>query len=385
MNHIKIYISLILILFKSNITIAQNDVDALNNIILSKIPKETNIIGLGDPTHQESTVTKYRVELIKRLIEEKEFKIIALEGNIYELYKAQQKFNQSNDISYLENAMYSQLNIAEMEELYQYVYNKNQKGDSIIITGFDPTFSGNTFVQNLKEELRKIDFLNKEQKQDFINNLEKATITNLKALFRNNKIVRSKIVHYSKLLLNEFKPKTESDYFFEQALRNIVFLYGSEEGESSDNMRDIGMSNNITFLNKLYNNKKIILLGSSTHLLKNPKKVNSFFFQDNRKTFGEQLSKNKQTNYYFLAYSAISGKKSNTFNKPKQLPVLVENSIEYKNKDVNTSVFLYKSNSNEETTNSRFLGHNFLEINIWKVMDGLVLIQNIAPAKIKKL
>jgi erythromycin esterase-like protein len=385
MNHIKIYISLILILFKSNITIAQNDFDALNNIILSKIPKETNIIGLGDPTHQESTVTKYRVELIKRLIEQKEFKIIALEGNIYELYKAQQKFNQSNDISYLENAMYSQLNIAEMEELYQYVYNKNQKGDSIIITGFDPTFSGNTFVQNLKEELRKIDFLNKEQKQDFINNLEKATITNLKALFRNNKIVRSKIVHYSKLLLNEFKPKTESDYFFEQALRNIVFLYGSEEGESSDNMRDIGMSNNITFLNKLYNNKKIILLGSSTHLLKNPKKVNSFFFQDNRKTFGEQLSKNKQTNYYFLAYSAISGKKSNTFNKPKQLPVLVENSIEYKNKDVNTSVFLYKSNSNEETTNSRFLGHNFLEINIWKVMDGLVLIQNIAPAKIKKL
>lgn len=386
MNHIKIYISLFLITLISNSTYAQNNISELNNIILSKLPENINIIGLGDPTHQESTITKYRIDLIKKLVEDKKFKIIAIEGNIYELYKAYQKFIQNNDISYLENAMYSQLNIAEMEELYQYVYEKNKKGDSIIITGFDPVFSGNTFVQNIENDLKNIDFLSEKEKQDFINELEKATIVNLKAVFRNNKKVRSKIVHYSKLILNKFSPKSKSDYFFEQALQNIVFLYDSNQNENSSNLRDMAMSNNISFLTKLYPNQKIILFGSSTHLLKNPTEINSNFFQNNRKTLGDLLNQNYNDKYYFIAYSGISGEKSNMFNKPKEIIELDENSIEYKYKDVTSSIFLNKSIiSPEENIYCRFLGHSFLDINIWKVMDGLILIKNIEPAKIKKL
>lgn len=386
MKHIKIYISLFLITLISNSTNAQNNISEFNDVILSKLPENINIIGLGDPTHQESTITKYRIDLIKKLVEDKKFEIIAIEGNIYELYKAHQKFIQNNDISYLENAMYTQLNIAEMEELYQYVYEKNKKGDSIIITGFDPVFSGNTFIQNIKNDLKNIDFLSEKEKQDFINELEKATIVNLKAIFRNSKKVRSKIVHYSKLILNKFSPKSESDYFFEQALQNIVFLYDSNQNENSSNLRDMAMSNNISFLTKLYPNQKIILFGSSTHLLKNPTEINSNFFQNNRKTLGDLLNQNYNDKYYFIAYSGISGEKSYIFNKPKKIIELDENSIEYKYKDVTSSIFLNKSIiSPEENIYCRFLGHSFLDINIWKVMDGLILIKNIEPAKIKKL
>lgn len=385
MNHIKIYISLFLITLLSNSTNAQNYISELNDVILSKLPENINIIGLGDPTHQESTITKYRIDLIKKLVEDKKFEIIAIEGNIYELYKAHQKFIQSNDISYLENAMYSQLNIAEMEELYRYVYEKNQKGNTILITGFDPAFSGYSFTQNIKEELENIDFLSEKEKQDFLNELKKATTSNLKALFRNNKKVRSKIVHYSKLILSEFKPEKESDYFFEQALRNILFLYSNEQNDNSDNLRDMAMSNNISFLTKLYPNQKIILFASSTHLLKNPTEINSNFFQNNRKTLGDLLNQSYNDEYYFIAYSGISGEKSNMFNKPKEIIELDENSIEYKYKDVASSIFLNKSISPEKNIYCRFLGHSFLEINIWKVMDGLILIKNIEPAKIKKL
>lgn len=382
-----IYIALFFISLLNFPTQAQELDYAVNDVILSELPENVQIIGLGDPTHQESTITKYRIDLIKKLIEEKEFGIIAIEGNIYELYKGYQNFIKSNNISDIERAMYSQLNFTEMEELYEYVYQQNQKGNPIVITGFDVTFSGSIFVENMKNDLKNIDFLSDKEKQDFIKYIEKASIVNLSALFRNNKKVKSKIVYYSKLILSKYIPESESDYFFEQALKNFVFRYDADQTETRDNLRDMGMNLNIAFLNKVYNNKKIILFGSNTHLLKNPTEINASFFQNNRKTFGDELNQNYQDQYYFIAYSAISGKKLNTFFKPVDLPELNENSIEYQsqNSNQNYPIFLNKHNSNEAKTYCRFMGHSFLEMNVWNVMDGLVLIENVVPAKIKKL
>lgn len=387
MNCIKIYLFIVFITL-INFPIQAQDIDySVNEIILSELPDNVQIIGLGDPTHQESTITKYRIDLIKKLIEEKEFGIIAIEGNIYELYKGYQNFIKSNNISDIERAMYSQLNFTEMEELYEYVYQQNQKGNPIVITGFDVTFSGSIFVENMKNDLKNIDFLSDIEKQDFIKYIEKASISNLNALFRNDKKVKAKIVYYSKLILSQYIPESESDYFFEQALKNFVFRYDANQTDTWDNLRDMGMQQNIAFLNKIYNHKKIILFGSNSHLYKNPKEINDPFFQNNRKTFGDELNQKYQDKYYFIAYSAISGKKLNTFFKPVDLPELIENSIEYRSKNSNNNypLFLNKHNSNEEKTYSRFIGHSFLEMNIWSVMDGLVLIENIVPAKIKKL
>lgn len=74
--------------------------DAINTTIVNSLPENVSIVGLGDPTHQESTITKYRIDLIKKLVTKKEFKVIAIEGNIYELYKAHQRFLQDKGIFY---------------------------------------------------------------------------------------------------------------------------------------------------------------------------------------------------------------------------------------------------------------------------------------------
>lgn len=126
--------------FVTNLVAAQENDFKVNDLIVDQLPKNVSIIGLGDPTHQESTITKYRIDLIKKLIEEKQFKIIAIEGNMYGLYKGFQRFMEDKKISHIEKAMYRQLNLPEMDELYQYVYDRNQKGDSIMIVGFDPAF-----------------------------------------------------------------------------------------------------------------------------------------------------------------------------------------------------------------------------------------------------
>lgn len=70
----------------TNLITAQENNFKVNDLIVDQLPKNVSIVGLGDPTHQESTITKYRIDLIKKLIEEKQFKIIAIEGNMYGLY-----------------------------------------------------------------------------------------------------------------------------------------------------------------------------------------------------------------------------------------------------------------------------------------------------------
>jgi len=378
-------IFLLLVFILGNSIYAQeNIISKTNEIVLSNIPNNIKIIGLGDPTHQESTITKYRIDLIKKLVEQRNFKVIALEGNMYQLYNAYLKFIQSNDISYIEEAMYGQLNFTEMEELYQYVYEKNKNGERIVLTGFDSAFSSQTYAENVREQLHTNTILTDEEKDDFVEQLHKASISNLNALFLNNRKVKTKIIFYSNKILNDFRPVTESDYIFENALQNLVFLMNNEINETPDNMRDMGMAANILFLEKQFPNQNIILFGSSTHLLKNPKEINTFFFKNDRLTLGDFLDKHYKNNYYFLAYSAISGEKWNVLNKSNKLPDLDVNSIEYNYKDIDSAVFVNEKSINVSKTYCRFLGHNFVELDIWKVMDGLVLIDNVTAVTVKK-
>lgn len=371
--------------FVTNLVAAQENDFKVNDLIVDQLPKNVSIIGLGDPTHQESTITKYRIDLIKKLIEEKQFKIIAIEGNMYGLYKGFQRFMEDKKTSHIEKAMYRQLNLPEMDELYQYVYDRNQKGDSIMIVGFDPAFYEKIFVEDIKEDLKNSTVLTDEEKQDFFINLTKATDTSLTALFRNNKKVSSKIMHYSKKILSDFTPKTESDYFLQQTLESFVFRITDENnGKNPISHRDMGMARNIAFLKEKYKSN-IILFGSSSHLLKDSKGVFDEFRQNNR-ICGDILNDQYKEDYYYIAYSAISGKKFNgysPFKDTKDLPELTPNSVEYEFQNAELPIFLNQSSYKKDTVYSRFMGYQFVELNIWNVMDGLVLIDNVRPSKWK--
>lgn len=373
------------LIFVTNLVAAQENDFKVNDLIVDQLPKDVSIIGLGDPTHQESTITKYRIDLIKKLIEEKQFKIIAIEGNMYGLYKGFQRFMKDKKTSHIENAMYRQLNLPEMDELYQYVYERNQKGDSIMIVGFDCTFQNEIFVEYFKEDLKNVNVLTDEEKQDFFITLTKASDTSLKVLFKNREKIISKIVHYSNKILSDFTPKTESDYFLQQTLESFVFRITDENnGKNPITHRDIGMARNIAFLKERYKSN-IILFGSSTHLLKESKGVYDEYRQNNR-ICGDILNETYQNEYYYLAYSAISGKKFNgysPFKDTKNLPELSPNSVEYEFQNADLPIFLNKSSYKKNTVYSRFMGYQFVELNIWNVMDGLVLIDNVLPSKWK--
>lgn len=384
MKHTK-HLFLSFLFFVTNLVAAQEIDFKVNDLIVDQLPKNVSIIGLGDPTHQESTITKYRIDLIKKLIEEKQFKIIAIEGNMYGLYKGFQRFMEDKKTSHIEKAMYRQLNLPEMDELYQYVYDRNQKGDSIMIVGFDPAFYEKIFVEDIKEDLKNSTVLTDEEKQDFFINLTKATDTSLTALFRNREKIKSKIVHYSNKILSDFTPKTESEYFLQQTLESFVFRITDENnGKNPISHRDMGMARNIAFLKEKYKSN-IILFGSSSHLLKDSKGVFDEFRQNNR-ICGDILNDQYKEDYYYIAYSAISGKKFNgysPFKDTKDLPELTPNSVEYEFQNAELPIFLNQSSYKKDAVYSRFMGYQFVELNIWNVMDGLVLINNVLPSKWK--
>lgn len=388
------YFSLFVCFFLLEITVvfSQDKSYEINHTIVNSLPKNVTIVGLGDPTHQESTITKYRIDLIKKLVMEKEFKIIAIEGNMYEFYKAHQQFIKDNNVSHYEKAMYGMLNAKEMEALYAFVYEENQKGNEVKFLGFDPAFSGITFSKNIEKDLEKVTSLTAEEKKDFIKTVKKANIANFAALFRNNKKVKQKIVFYSEKILATFKPVTQNDYFFSEALKNMIFLFANDSKikDYCDNKRDIGMALNLDFIQSQFPEEKIILFGSSTHLFKNPNAVEDSYIQNKRIPFGHKLSEKFKEDYFYIAYTSLSGTKYNYLNKnkPKTIPEASENSIEYKiNQEFNApAVYISKETTYpmNKVLESRFMGHSFLPLKLWEVMDALVLIKDVAPFEIKK-
>ncbi len=355
----------------------------INNDIIKRIPNDVSIIGLGDPTHQESTITNYRIDLIRKLVHQKQYKIIAIEGNLLELYAAHVQFLKDGNSDHFKNAMYPMLNVKEMEALYAFVQLENKNGNSIKIVGFDPSYSGNTFVDVFKSELNKVTVLTDVEKEEFIKAIEKATISNLKAIFRNNKQVKRRINHFAEKVHNAYVPTNLDEMFFKQALKNVLALYA----DSGNSRRDVGMADNVEFLRKVYPNEKIILFGSSSHLIKNPKSINAVHNQKEVRLLGDELNKKFNKSYYFIAYTGLSGQKWRVWNKTKALPRPIENSIE---KEIESRIkeeatFCTEfQNIGLNDTSSRFLGHYFYPLIIGDVMDMLVLIRNIQPAEILK-
>jgi erythromycin esterase-like protein len=365
--------------------VSQSTAASVNDKIVNNLPESVEIIALGDATHQELTATTIRIDLIKKLVTAKGFSIIAIEGNFLELYEAHKDFIQNNDYSIYEKAMYRMLNSTEMEELYTFLYEENKKGNTVKLVGFDPAFSGTTYSKRVENYLQKVPILSLKEQSEFIKYLDKANVTNLTALFRNNKKVKAKILAYSAKIVDKMEPKNGDDYFFLQAMNNLQFLYSKNDLKDK---RDIAMAHNVGFLQKTFPNEKILLFGSNTHFIKKPKKIEDAFYQHQRTTtLGNELDKKLGANYYYIAYSSVSGYKFNTYNQKK--PILLKkpsvSSIEYKfiNDDANAIFVTQETLPLEAPIESTFIGHSPLKLNLWDVMDGMVLLKDTKPTIIK--
>lgn len=224
--------------------------------------------------------------------------------------------------------------------------------------------------------------------EDFSKHLKKLTPTNLKALLRTKKDY--KIVHdYLTWYLDNVSITDENEYF-NNYLFNIKTSLGKKlEGkkfqvEKSDILRDSLMFENIVYLKSKYPNEKMILFGSSTHFQRNVKAINSKFMQNSGWTsLGKRLSNEFHDDYFFIAYTGVSGNTRGFHGKKQKLKKLIPNSIENTvNEKYNavTEIMYLSVNRDksilDEAVYSRFLGNTFFEIDITETVDGLFFIRN---------
>ena len=362
-----------------------------NDLLFSDIGQK-QIVALGDATHTDYTASKFRVDLIKELVEKHNFSIIGIESNLFEVYKAFEDFKKTGNISEMNSSLYPVVRNNELDKLFYYLKEQNEKGNHIKVYGFDPNFSGEnryeTFMEGIQQNLDNTEMECKDISfEDFSKHFKKLIPTNLKALLRTKKDYR--IVHdYLTCYLDNVSATDENEYF-NKTLFNIKTSLGNKlekknsKGKTNGNKRDSVMFDNIIYLKNKYPNEKMILFGSSTHFIKSPKTINSKFMQNDRVTLGERLSNKFNNDYFFIAYTGISGNTRGFYGKKQKLKKLIPNSIEKtvdEEYDSNTEIMYLSVNRDksilDEAVYSRIMGNTFLEMDISNNVDGLFFIRN---------
>src|SRR5690606_33641201 len=112
-----------------------------NYLLFSDIGQK-QIVALGDATHTDYTATKFRVDLIKELVEKYNFSIIGIESNLFEVYKAFEAFKNNGNITEMNRSLYYVVRSNELDKLFYYLKEQNEKGNHIKVYGFDPNLSG---------------------------------------------------------------------------------------------------------------------------------------------------------------------------------------------------------------------------------------------------
>src|SRR5690554_2131998 len=85
-----------------------------NDLLFNDIGQK-QIVALGDATHTDYTASKFRVDLIKELIEKHNFSIIGIESNLFEVYKA---FKTNGNIADMNSSLYYVVRSNELDKLF---------------------------------------------------------------------------------------------------------------------------------------------------------------------------------------------------------------------------------------------------------------------------
>ena len=310
-NSITLFFTMCFVL-NTNSSFSQELTKEDNALLFSDIAQK-QIVALGDATHTDYTASKFRVNLIKELVEKHNFSIICIESNLFEVYKAFEDFKTNGNLSVMNRSLYDVVRSNELDQLFIFLKEQNEKGNDLKVFGFDSEFSGDdshkTFMEGIQANLNNTEMDCKDISfKSFSKHFKKLTPTNLKALLRTSKDYRI-VYDYISCYLND-DSSFDKNKFLNISLFNLKTRIGGKYGEKNgDIIRDSLMFNNIVYLKNKYPDEKMILFGSSTHFHKSPKAIYKKSMQNGWINLGKRLFDKFHDDYFFIAYTGISGNK----------------------------------------------------------------------------
>jgi len=356
-----------------------SDADLKDLVPLNKIIGNTNLVALGENSHGSSTIYKLKLRMIKYMVEKKGFSIFALESPAVEADRINDYVLHGkgtlNDV--IKNLTYPSWQTQEMIDIIQWIrfYNQTAK-KKVEFKGFD--------MQNGMSAFEAV--------EDFAKVNDTALLVNLVELKKwyddatNGKQQWNQVYQKSETIYQYLASKNNSAYtgievhslarikhYMNIFVQSLSSQYKSEKTKS----RDEYMAQNIDWLVKNYEGRKIILSADNTHVTKASGKMGSFlsnWYGEKYITVGFTYNNGSYSAYgpekYYEVHPSYAGTYEYFFSKSNFKNFLLDiraiNDIPILN---TTAGFRSIGSRPQETT-------QFTEINLKKHFDVIAYIEN---------
>ncbi|WP_428666479.1 erythromycin esterase family protein [Runella sp.] len=356
-----------------------SDADLTDLVPLNKIIGNSNIVALGENSHGSSTIYKLKLRMVKYMVEKQGFSIFALESPIIEADRINEYVLNGtgtlNDV--IKYLAYPSWQTEEMIDIIQWIKSYNQTTKKKVeFKGFD--------MQNGMSAFEAV--------EDFAKVNDTALLVNLAELKKwyddatNGKQQWNQVYQKSETIYQYLLSKNNSAYagvevqslarikhYMNIFVQSLSSQYKSEKTRS----RDEYMAQNINWLVKNYEGRKIILSGDNTHVTKASGKMGSFlsdWYGEKYIVFGFTYNNGSYSAYgpekYYEVHPSYVGTYEYFFSKSKFKNFLLDirtiNDIPILN---TTAGFRSIGSRPQETT-------QFTEINLKKHFDVIVYIEN---------
>ncbi|MGG0777204.1 erythromycin esterase family protein [Bacillus rugosus] len=299
---------------------------------LKKVLKGKRIVQLGETTHGAGEINATKVRMIKYLHEELGYDVLAFESGFTDTNASYLNTEQSTSKSTMKKSIYPVWHTEDVVELFDYMKEQKEKGDPLILTGFD--------IQSMKDSFnvaanqwvkavnpKKAELLSQSENDFSTLVTDSSTFEEFtqkkEALVKNyQELIKFAQTHASALKAHLPKePKAYEIFMHSLQLRiDVMETYMLEQMKEkledypeniedfSFFMRDRLMAEQFQWVAEtLYPKKKIIVWGHNYHLRKQNTKMIKDWVQLNGPNMGDYLPERLKKQTYTIGIYAYAG------------------------------------------------------------------------------